>query len=109
MACQNSGYIGGNWGGGTGAAVHAECTRPVQDATIKAFLPSNEALQAPSSGQVLPLGSLAQRGVPDVTSSTADAHCSTVHALELCRGYLCSAGGDAMIRVWDAATLKLHR
>lgn len=81
----------------------------MQDATIKAFLPSNDALQAPSTGQVLPLGSLAQRGVPDATSSTADAHCSTVHALELCRGYLCSAGGDAMVRVWDAATLKLHR
>ena len=92
-----------------GAESCANCAASIQDATIKAFLPSNEALQAPSNGQVLPLGSLAQRGVPDATSSTADAHCSTVHALELCRGYLCSAGGDAMIRVWDAATLKLHR
>lgn len=81
-----------------------------QDATIKGFLPSNEALQGgPGGTQVLPLGSLARRGIPDITSSAADAHCSTVHALAMCRGYLCSAGGDAMIRVWDAATLKLHR
>jgi len=87
----------------------ADCSGSIQDATIKGFLPSNDALQAPSNGQVLPLGSPAQRGVPDVCSSSADAHCSTVHALAMCRVYLCSAGGDAMIRVWDAATLKLHR
>ena len=87
----------------------ARSAAAAQDATIKGFLPSNEALQQPSDGQLLPLGALAQRGVPDVASSSADAHCSTVHALAMCRGFLCSSGGDAMIRVWDAATLRLHR
>ena len=91
------------------ALPRGEGAAAAQDATIKGFLPSNEALQQPSDGQLLPLGALAQRGVPDVASSSADAHCSTVHALAMCRGLLCSAGGDAMIRVWDAATLRLHR
>lgn len=81
----------------------------MQDTTIKGFLPSNDALQTSGSGQVLPLGSLAQKGVPDVTSSPADAHCSTVHALAMCASHLCSAGGDAMVRVWDSSSLKLHR
>ncbi len=81
----------------------------MQDTTIKGFLPSSDALQALGSEQVLPLGSLAQEGFPDVSSSPADAHCSTVHALAMCAGHLCSAGGDAMVRVWDTSSLKLHR
>ena len=87
----------------------ADLTDAMQDTTIKGFLPSNDALRASGSGQVLPLGSLAQEGIPDVNSSPADAHCSTVHALAMCAGHLCSAGGDAMVRVWDASSLKLHR
>ena len=97
------------FGGSAGPSLRQCAAAAAQDATIKGFLPSNEALQQPSDGHMLPLGALAQRGVPDVASSAADAHCSTVHALAMCRGLLCSAGGDAMIRVWDAATLKLHR
>lgn len=52
---------------------------------------------------------LAQEAVPDVCSAKEDAHCGAVQTLALCGSYLCSAGGDAMIRIWDASTLALFR
>ncbi|GIL47514.1 hypothetical protein Vafri_4310 [Volvox africanus] len=42
-----------------------------------------------------------------VTAAEDGAHVGPVNCLALCGRYLCSGGGDATVRVWDAATLKL--
>ncbi|GLC44069.1 hypothetical protein PLESTB_000932700 [Pleodorina starrii] len=42
-----------------------------------------------------------------VTAAEGGAHVGPVNCLALCGRYLCSGGGDATVRVWDAATLKL--
>ncbi len=39
----------------------------------------------------------------------ADSHCGVVIALALCGDYVCSAGGDAMIKVWKAGSLHFCR
>ncbi len=39
----------------------------------------------------------------------ADSHCGVVIALALCGEYVCSAGGDAMIKVWKAGSLEFCR
>lgn len=44
--------------------------------------------------------------MPMATSPEAEGHCSAVQALAICNGYICSAGGDAMIRVWKEACLS---
>ncbi|KAK9917148.1 hypothetical protein WJX75_001304 [Coccomyxa subellipsoidea] len=83
-----------------------------QDASIKAFQPGIElagAGAAAVNGHAPGALALAQEAVPDVCSAAEDAHCGAVHALALCGSYVCSAGGDAMIRVWDASTLALFR
>ncbi|KAL3135302.1 hypothetical protein ABBQ32_007500 [Trebouxia sp. C0010 RCD-2024] len=43
------------------------------------------------------------------SSAMADSHCGVVVALALCGGYVCSAGGDAMIKVWKADSLEFVR
>ena len=43
------------------------------------------------------------------SSAMADSHCGVVVALALCGDYVCSAGGDAMIKVWKADTLDFVR
>lgn len=35
-----------------------------------------------------------------------ESHLSVVQCLEITGRYICSAGGDAVIRIWDAETLK---
>ncbi|GIL70254.1 hypothetical protein Vretifemale_1091 [Volvox reticuliferus] len=42
-----------------------------------------------------------------VTAAEDGAHVGPVNCLALCGRYLCSGGGDATVRVWDAVTLKL--
>ncbi|GLI58924.1 hypothetical protein VaNZ11_000709 [Volvox africanus] len=42
-----------------------------------------------------------------VTAAEDGAHVGPVNCLALCGRYLCSGGGDATVRVWDAATMKL--
>lgn len=49
------------------------------------------------------------RCLPDAVTGAADSHCSSVNALAVCGDLLCSAGGDAMIRVWKARTLEFVR
>ncbi|KAG2445688.1 hypothetical protein HXX76_000296 [Chlamydomonas incerta] len=54
----------------------------------------------------------AEHGVSDlaplmVTAADGGAHVGPVNCLAVCGRYLCSGGGDATVRVWDAATLKL--
>ncbi|GFR43584.1 hypothetical protein Agub_g4681, partial [Astrephomene gubernaculifera] len=54
----------------------------------------------------------ADQGVSDlaplmVTAAEGGAHVGPVNCLALCGRFLCSGGGDATVRVWDAATLKL--
>eukprot|EP00210_Caulerpa_lentillifera_P007669 g7320.t1 len=36
-------------------------------------------------------------------------HLSAIHCLEICGKYICSAGGDSVVRVWDRDTLALVR
>lgn len=43
------------------------------------------------------------------SSAMADSHCGVVVALALCGAYVCSAGGDAMIKVWKADSLEFVR
>lgn len=43
------------------------------------------------------------------STSGADSHCGAVISLALCGQYVCSAGSDAMIKVWEAGSLKLVR
>ena len=43
------------------------------------------------------------------SSDMADSHCGVVIALALCGDYVCSAGGDAMIKVWQADSLEFCR
>lgn len=43
------------------------------------------------------------------STAVADSHCGVVVALALCGEHVCSAGGDAMIKVWKADTLELVR
>ena len=43
------------------------------------------------------------------SSAMADSHCGVVVALAQCGEYVCSAGGDAMIKVWKADTLEFVR
>lgn len=43
---------------------------------------------------------------PTAVSRERDAHCAAVQSLDICNGYVCSAGGDAMIRVWREDTLE---
>ena len=85
----------------------------VQDASIKAFRPGSEVVGGPGVAAVNGHASgalrLAQEALPDVCSSKEDAHCGAVQTLALCGNHLCSAGGDAMIRIWDASTLAFLR
>ena len=39
-------------------------------------------------------------------TSPEDSHCSAVTAVACCGDYVCSAGGDAAIRVYKATTLE---
>ena len=43
------------------------------------------------------------------SSAMADSHCGVVIALAVCGDYVCSAGGDAMIKVWKAGSLEFCR
>ena len=85
----------------------------VQDASIKAFRPGSEVVGGPGvaamNGHASGTLRLAQEALPDVCSSKEDAHCGAVQTLALCGNHLCSAGGDAMIRIWDASTLAFLR
>lgn len=81
----------------------------MQDAIIKAYRPVEGATGVVANGHPLSTLTLAHEAEPDVRSSQADAHCGAVHTLAVCSGYLCSAGGDAMIRIWNAESLALFR
>ena len=64
---------------------------------------------AASAPPAQPAAAAPGQATPDACSLAADGHCATVGTLALCAGHLCSAGGDAMIRIWDPASLRLHR
>ena len=79
-----------------------------QDAVVRAFRSPEEEAAACTDG------SCCGRPLPDpsapmASTSEAEGHCSVVHALALCSGYVCSAGGDAMIRVWRQESLDFVR
>lgn len=42
----------------------------------------------------------------DCCTDNLDSHLSVINSLEICGNYVCSAGGDAMVRVWRLRTLK---
>lgn len=48
-------------------------------------------------------------GVLVASSDMADSHCGVVIALALCGEYVCSAAGDAMIKLWQAGSLDFVR
>ena len=48
-------------------------------------------------------------GVLVASSDMADSHCGVVIALALCGEYVCSAAGDAMIKLWQAGSLEFVR
>ena len=50
-----------------------------------------------------------QGGVLVGSSDMGDSHCGVVITLALCGDYVCSAGGDAMIKVWKAGSLEFVR
>lgn len=70
----------------------------VQDAVIRAF-------EAPLCLETPLNDPHEETQLPVFTSQDPDGHCSAVQSLALCSGYVCSAGGDAMIRVWREADL----
>ena len=70
----------------------------MQDAVIRAFT-------APDTGEAPLLDPPEQAQVPAFTSQEPEGHCSAVQSLAICGSYVCSAGGDAMIRVWRANDL----
>ena len=55
------------------------------------------------------VASLPEGGALMGSSAMADSHCGVVIALALCGDYVCSAGGDAMIKVWKADSLEFVR
>ncbi|KAK9815459.1 hypothetical protein WJX72_003974 [[Myrmecia] bisecta] len=44
---------------------------------------------------------------PQTSTSGQDGHCGAVHTLAMCKNYVCSAGADAMIRIWTQEQLNL--
>ena len=48
-------------------------------------------------------------GVLVASSDMADSHCGVVIALALCGEYVCSAAGDAMIKLWKVGSLEFVR
>ncbi|GBF92924.1 hypothetical protein Rsub_05760 [Raphidocelis subcapitata] len=46
---------------------------------------------------------------PDAVTDTACGHVGPVNSLVVVGAYICSAGGDAMVRVWRASDLSLVR
>ena len=76
-------------------------TRDAGDRHKQAAKPGSISL---ANGHATPEG-----GVLVASSAAADSHCGVVIALALCGGYVCSAGGDAMIKVWKAGSLEFVR
>ena len=70
----------------------------MQDAVIRAF-------KAPNDAEVPLLDPPEEAQAPEFTSQELEGHCSAVQSLAICGGYVCSAGGDAMIRIWRAHDL----
>lgn len=64
---------------------------------------------APVSPQHAKVAGPPEGGALMGSSPMADSHCGVVVALALCGEYVCSAGGDAMIKVWKADTLEFVR
>ena len=65
------------------------------------------AFEGPGEPAELPLHDPAELcQLPTAVTREADGHCSVVHALSVCGGRVCSAGGDAMIRVWKEENLE---
>lgn len=103
------------------------CAVAAQDAIIKAYRPADTAFRdgkstaEPANGsapamqngagtmQPPPPLALPEEATPDARSLPGEGHCASVCALALCGGLLCSAGGDASIRIWHPATLRLQR
>lgn len=79
----------------------------VQDAKVRAW--SCTSAQLDPSGAAEAAGAQQQLTTVQAVTSEAESHCSAVHTLEASRDFIFSAGGDAMIKVWQAGTLQLVR
>ena len=44
--------------------------------------------------------------VPTLQGKLDDGHCAAIHAVVCSEEYVCTSGGDCVIRVWDRATLN---
>ena len=62
-----------------------------------------------SAGHMAPGHMTPEGGQLVGSSNMADSHCGVVIALALCGDYVCSAAGDAMIKVWKADSLEFVR
>ena len=99
-----------------GSAQHASANAPdLPNSNIFSAQPTTQQgtntdpQPAPANPQPTHGVGVAETGVLVGSSAMADSHCGVVIALALCGGLVCSAGGDAMIKVWRADTLQFVR
>ena len=90
-----------------GVQQHLSSSTVVQDAKVRAWS-CTSALPNPM-GAARAAGAQQQLTTAQSVTSEAESHCSAVHTLEASRDFIFSAGGDAMIKVWQAGTLQLVR
>ena len=79
----------------------------MQDAKVRAWSCTSALLDP--TGAAKAAGAQQQLTTAQAVTSEAESHCSAVHTLEASRDFIFSAGGDAMIKVWQAGTLQLVR
>jgi len=88
-----------------------------QDTAVRAFAPGGGGGEHGGGGNVAAAGCAPARALASPSAITPPdcGHCSAVCSLALVGGYVCSAGGDATIRVWvegslaPAGILRGHR
>ena len=68
----------------------------VQDSFVKSFCPDHLKFGSACDEELVPAS---------ITNGT-NSHLSSVHSVEACGQYICSAGSDSMIRVWMADSLE---
>ena len=90
-----------------GLQQHLSSSTAVQDAKVRAWSCTSALLDP--TGAAKAAGAQQQLTTAQAVTSEAESHCSAVHTLEASRDFIFSAGGDAMIKVWQAGTLQLVR
>lgn len=81
----------------------------LQDTKVKMFKLPEHVLDPLAKGPNDAVPAAAEIDAPDLETDACEGHVSSVNAVVQCGQYICSAGGDAMVRVWEADSLKLVR